>query len=68
MLRNIYKDNPADLFKGDPGVETFCPRCGGRWWITESEFAGDGTSTGDEPSTGEGEPPVDDGGVGSGGA
>jgi molecular chaperone Hsp33 len=47
MLRNIYKDNPGDLFKGDAGVETFCPRCGGRWWITEGEYGGEGPGMAD---------------------
>lgn len=38
MLRTIYAGRPDDLFQGDPGVETFCPRCGGRWWIEEKDF------------------------------
>ncbi|TPW01424.1 MAG: hypothetical protein FD129_3369, partial [bacterium] len=38
MLRTIYAGRPLDLFQGDAGVETFCPRCGGRWWIEEKDF------------------------------
>jgi molecular chaperone Hsp33 len=45
MLRTIYAGKPDDLFKGDAGVETFCPRCGGRWWIEAKDFAvGEGES------------------------
>ena len=37
-LHTIFKDNPEDLFQGDPGVETFCPRCGLRWWVDRAEY------------------------------
>lgn len=38
MLRVIYAADPQDLFRGESGVETFCPRCGARWWIEQSVF------------------------------
>lgn len=37
-LRGIFEKDPEDLFEGDPRVETQCPRCGRRWWITREEF------------------------------
>jgi len=40
MLRTIYAGRPDELFQGDDGVETFCPRCGGRWWIEAKDFPG----------------------------
>jgi hypothetical protein len=37
-LHTIFKDNPEDLFQGESGVETFCPRCGSRWWVDRAEY------------------------------
>lgn len=37
-LRGIFEKDPEDLFQGDWRVETQCPRCGRRWWITREEF------------------------------
>jgi molecular chaperone Hsp33 len=37
-LHTIFRDNPEDLFQGEGGVETFCPRCGSRWWIERVEY------------------------------
>ena len=48
MLRTIYAGRPGDLFQGDGGVETFCPRCGGRWWIEEKDFEGSAESPGEQ--------------------
>jgi molecular chaperone Hsp33 len=39
MLRVIYAADPDDLFRGEAGVETFCPRCGARWWIERDVFS-----------------------------
>jgi len=47
MLRTIYAGRPGDLFQGDGGVETFCPRCGGRWWIEEKDFEGSAEAPGE---------------------
>ena len=38
VIQAIYYDKPADLFKGEDGVEVFCPRCGRRWWIERESF------------------------------
>jgi len=37
-LHTIFDGNPEELFKGEPGVETFCPRCGSRWWIDRGDY------------------------------
>ncbi len=37
-LRQIFTDDPEDLFRGDAEVETFCPRCGARWWVRREDF------------------------------
>ena len=37
-LRGIFASNPDDLFRGEEQVETFCPRCGRRWWIRRESF------------------------------
>jgi hypothetical protein len=37
-LREIFAGRPEELFRGDPGVEAFCPRCGARWWIERGVF------------------------------
>ncbi len=51
-LRGMFGDRPEELFQGDAEVETLCPRCGARWWITREEFdrppeAEDPASSGD---------------------
>jgi hypothetical protein len=38
VLRSLFRDRAHDLFRGDAQVETFCPRCGRRWWITREDF------------------------------
>jgi hypothetical protein len=41
-LREIFAGRDEDLFRGDTGVEAFCPRCGARWWIERAAYdAGD---------------------------
>jgi redox-regulated HSP33 family molecular chaperone len=37
-LREIFAGRTAELFRDDPGVEAFCPRCGARWWIERAAF------------------------------
>jgi molecular chaperone Hsp33 len=37
-LRSIFENDPDDLFRGEDRVETFCPRCGRRWWVTREQF------------------------------
>lgn len=37
-LRDIFSAQPDELFQGDDRVETSCPRCGRRWWVTREEF------------------------------
>jgi molecular chaperone Hsp33 len=37
-IRDIFSDRPDELFQGDDRVETSCPRCGRRWWVTREEF------------------------------
>jgi molecular chaperone Hsp33 len=39
-LRQIFAADPEELFRGEPEVETFCPRCGARWWVRREEFEG----------------------------
>jgi molecular chaperone Hsp33 len=38
VVANLYRDDPADLFRGDPSVEAECPRCGTRHTITRPDF------------------------------
>ena len=38
VTRNLFRDDPNELFRGDPGVEISCPRCGRRWWIDRAQF------------------------------
>jgi molecular chaperone Hsp33 len=42
-LHDIYDRDPEDLFQGEERVETQCPRCGRRWWMTREEFGVDDT-------------------------
>ena len=37
-LQDLFGKTPEELFQGDERVETHCPRCGRRWWITRDEF------------------------------
>lgn len=37
-MKSIFPDNPDELFEGEPQLETFCPRCGRRWWIKRESF------------------------------
>ena len=41
VVRSLFGKDPDDLFRGDEGVEIFCPRCGRRWWVNRTEFDGD---------------------------
>ncbi|MDM7914426.1 MAG: Hsp33 family molecular chaperone HslO, partial [Candidatus Eisenbacteria bacterium] len=48
-LRTILAEQPEELFQGDERVETSCPRCGRRWWVTREQFeasasGGEGTA------------------------
>jgi molecular chaperone Hsp33 len=38
VVRGAFKENPDELFQGESGVETFCPRCGHRWWVSRELF------------------------------
>jgi hypothetical protein len=38
VVRGMFRDDPEELFRGDEGVEVFCPRCGRRWWVERAEF------------------------------
>jgi len=37
-LHLIYAKGDDDLFRGESGVEAFCPRCGARWWIERADY------------------------------
>lgn len=39
-LEMFWREKPEELFQGEPGVETLCPRCGARWWIDRDFFEG----------------------------
>lgn len=43
-LRSIFAKDPEDLFRGEEGVETSCPRCGRRWWVTREQFLSPGAA------------------------
>ncbi|MEZ5064715.1 MAG: Hsp33 family molecular chaperone HslO [bacterium] len=38
LVRGLFEKDPEELFRGDPGVEILCPRCGRRWWLDRAEF------------------------------
>ena len=38
VLRSLFRSQPDELFEGESGVETHCPRCGARWWIERAAF------------------------------
>lgn len=38
VLRSLFRAQPEELFEGESGVETHCPRCGSRWWIERAAF------------------------------
>ncbi len=40
LMLEIYRQQPAELFRDDAEVEVLCPRCGRRWWIKRDEFEG----------------------------
>ncbi len=46
-LRSIFAKGIEELFRGEEGVETSCPRCGRRWWVTRAQFVS--TGPGNEP-------------------
>lgn len=37
-VRGMFGSEPEELFRGEDGVEVFCPRCGRRWWVERGEF------------------------------
>jgi len=37
-MRSLFPDDPEQLFEGAKQLETFCPRCGRRWWIQREGF------------------------------
>jgi hypothetical protein len=37
-LRQIFAAREEELFRDDPGVEAYCPRCGARWWIERTAY------------------------------
>jgi molecular chaperone Hsp33 len=39
VMSGLFRDDPEDLFRGEEGVEVFCPRCARRWWITRDQLA-----------------------------
>jgi len=39
-VRNMFATRPEELFAGEDRVETSCPRCGQRWWVTRVDFEG----------------------------
>jgi molecular chaperone Hsp33 len=41
VVRTMFRKDPAELFRGDSGVEISCPRCGRRWWIDRARFDAD---------------------------
>jgi molecular chaperone Hsp33 len=42
MLGTIYGQKPEELFGKASGMETFCPRCGSRWWIDKKDYRTEG--------------------------
>jgi len=40
VVETMFRADPDELFRGDPGVEISCPRCGRRWWIDRTEYEG----------------------------
>lgn len=37
-LRGIFAGKEEELFRGEPAVEAFCPRCGARRWIERATY------------------------------
>ncbi len=38
VVRGLFAANPDELFRGESGVEVYCPRCGRRWWVDREAF------------------------------
>ncbi|MBW2699942.1 MAG: Hsp33 family molecular chaperone HslO [Deltaproteobacteria bacterium] len=38
VVRGMFLDKAEELFEDDDKVETLCPRCGRKWWISRDEF------------------------------
>jgi molecular chaperone Hsp33 len=38
VVRAMFDSDPDELFKGDSGVEVYCPRCARRWWVERKAF------------------------------
>ena len=43
VLGSIYRENPEEIFLGDPTLEAECPRCGAKYQISREDL---GPSTG----------------------
>ncbi len=42
VMRELFREKPEELFRGEGGVEISCPRCGRRWWIDRPTFDDEG--------------------------
>ncbi len=38
VMAELFRDDPEDLFRGDPAVEVECPRCGTNHQVTRERF------------------------------
>lgn len=38
VVGGLFATKPNELFRGEDGVEVFCPRCGRRWWVDRETF------------------------------
>ncbi len=38
VVQGMFEEDPEELFRGDDGVEIFCPRCGRRWWVERAQL------------------------------
>jgi molecular chaperone Hsp33 len=38
VIGGIFKGREDELFLGEDGVQTNCPRCGRHWWVTRADF------------------------------
>lgn len=38
VVRGMFPEDLDELFRGESGVEVFCPRCGRRWWVERSQL------------------------------
>lgn len=61
VVRNLFSQDPDELFHGDAGVEIFCPRCGRRWWVDREHFEEPESAGGGEEGSTRSSPPGDGG-------